>query len=51
MYTLIEEASKVLRTPPAPFDFESREDAKEIEEKLSESMDKLICLHSRMVTL
>lgn len=40
MYTLIEEASKVLRTPPAPFDFESREDAKEIEEKLSESMDK-----------
>ena len=40
MYTLIEEASKVLRTPPAPFDFESREDAKEIETKLSESMDK-----------
>jgi len=40
MYTLIEEASKVLRTPPAPFDFESREDAKEIEKTLSESMDK-----------
>ena len=40
MYTLIEEASKVLRTPPAPFDFESREDAKEIETKLSEAMDK-----------
>lgn len=40
MYTLLEEASKVLRTPPAPFDFESREDAKEIETKLSEAMDK-----------
>ena len=40
MYELIEEASKVLRTPPTPFDFESREDAKEIETKLSESMDR-----------
>ena len=40
MYTLLEEASKVLRTPPAPVDFESREDAKEIETKLSEAMDK-----------
>ena len=40
MYELIEEASKVLRTPPTPFDFESREDAKEIETKLSEAMDK-----------
>lgn len=40
MYELIEEASNVLRTPPTPFDFESREDAKEIETKLSEAMDK-----------
>jgi len=40
MYELIEEASNVLRTPPTPFDFESREDAKEIETKLSESMDR-----------
>ena len=40
MYELVEEASKVLRTPPQPFDFENRTDAKEIEEKLAESMEK-----------
>jgi len=40
MYELIEEASKVLRTPPVAFDFEERDDAKEIEEKLSEAMDR-----------
>ena len=40
MYELVEEASKVLRTPPQPFDFENRTDAKEIEEKLGEAMEK-----------
>ena len=40
MYELVEEASKVLRQPPQPFDFEKREDAKEVEEKLSEAMEK-----------
>ena len=34
MYELVEEASKVLRTPPPPFDFENPpEDPKEIEKK------------------
>ena len=40
MYELVEEASKVLRTPPQPFDFENRTDAKEIEEKLGEANSK-----------
>lgn len=40
MYELVEEASKVLRTPPPEFDFEKRTDAKEIEEKLIEAMEK-----------
>jgi|TARA_B110000285_G_C15110143_1_gene610530 peptide deformylase len=40
MYQLIEEASKILRTPPAVFDFEVRADAKEVEERLSEAMDR-----------
>jgi len=41
MYKLIEEASKVLRTPPPEFDFENPpEDPKEIAKNLSEAMDK-----------
>jgi len=40
MYELIEEASKVLRTPPQPFDFEKRTDAEEIEKQLSDAMSK-----------
>ena len=41
MYQLVEEASKVLRTPPMEFDFENpTHDPKEIEEKLSEAMEK-----------
>lgn len=40
MYKLIEEASKVLRTPPPEFDFENPpEDPKEIAKNLSEAMD------------
>jgi|TARA_B110000263_G_scaffold171096_1_gene149113 peptide deformylase len=38
MYELIEEASKVLRTPPQKFDFETRTDAEEIEKALSDAM-------------
>jgi len=38
MYELINEASKVLRTPPQLFDFETRTDAKEIAEALSNAM-------------
>ena len=38
MYQLIEEASKVLRTPPQLFDFEERKDAEEIEKALSDAM-------------
>jgi len=41
MYTLVEEASKVLRTPPLEFDFDNpSEDPKEIESLLSEAMDR-----------
>ena len=41
MYTLVEEASKVLRTPPLEFDFDKpSEDPKEIESLLSEAMDR-----------
>ena len=40
MYQLIEEASKVLRTPPLVFDFENRTDAEEIEKSLTEAMEK-----------
>jgi len=40
MYQLVEEASKVLRTRPNDFDFETREDAEEIESKLSETMEQ-----------
>jgi len=41
MYELVEEASKVLRTPPLVFDFENpSHDPKEVEQKLSEAMDK-----------
>ena len=41
MYELVEEASKVLRTPPLEFDFENpSEDPKEIESLLSEAMDR-----------
>jgi len=40
MYQLVEEASKVLRTRPSDFDFETREDAEEIESKLSETMEQ-----------
>jgi peptide deformylase len=40
MYELIEEASKVLRTPPQIFDFEERKDAEEIETALSEAMNR-----------
>jgi len=41
MYQLIEEASKVLRTPPQTFDFEKRTDAEEIEKALSDAMCRL----------
>ena len=40
MYQLIEEASKVLRTPPLVFDFENRTDAEEIEKSLTEAMER-----------
>jgi len=41
MYQLIEEASKVLRTPPPEFDFENPpEDPKEIAKNMGEAMDK-----------
>jgi len=41
MYKLIEEASKVLRTPPPEFDFDNPpEDPKEIAKNLGEAMDK-----------
>ena len=40
MYELIEEASKVLRTPPPVFDFENpKEDPKEIEKNMAEAME------------
>lgn len=41
MYELVQEASKVLRTPPLVFDFENpTHDPKEVEQKLSDAMDK-----------
>jgi len=41
MYQLVEEASKVLREPPLEFDFENpTHDPKEVEEKLSEAMER-----------
>ena len=41
MYELVEEASKVLRTPPLVLDFENpTHDPKEVEEKLAEAMTK-----------
>lgn len=41
MYELIQEASKVLRTPPAVFDFENPpHDPKELESLMSEAMEK-----------
>lgn len=41
MYQLIDEASKVLRTPPLPFDFENPpHDPKELEKLLAEAMEK-----------
>ena len=41
MYQLVEEASRVLRQPPLEFDFENpTHDPKEVEQKLSEAMEK-----------
>lgn len=41
MYKLVEEASKVLRTPPEVFDFENPPESPElIAEKMSEAMDR-----------
>jgi len=41
MYELIDEASKVLRTPPPEFDFENPpEDPKEIEKNLADAMER-----------
>jgi len=41
MYELVEEASRVLRTPPLVLDFENpTHDPKEVEEKLAEAMTK-----------
>ena len=41
MYSLVEEASQVLRTPPDVFDFDNPpEDPKEIAENMSKAMDK-----------
>ena len=41
MYQLIEEASKVLRTPPPEFDFENPpEPPEEIAKNMAEAMDK-----------
>ena len=41
MYELVEETSKVLRTPPPEFDFENpKEDPKEIEKNMIEAMKK-----------
>ena len=41
MYSLVEEASQVLRTPPDVFDFDNPpEDPKEIASKMAETMDK-----------
>ena len=41
LYELIDEASNVLRTPPADFDFDNPlEDPKDIEKNLIEVMDK-----------
>ena len=41
MYQLVAEASKVLRQPPLEFDFENpTHDPKEVEEKLSEAMER-----------
>ena len=41
MYELVEEASKVLRQPPLEFDFKNpTHDPKEVEEKLSEAMER-----------
>ena len=41
MYQLVEEASKVLRQPPLEFDFKNpTHDPKEVEEKLSEAMER-----------
>ena len=40
MYSLVEEASQVLRTPPEVFDFDNPpEDPKEIAENMSKAMD------------
>ena len=45
MYELIEEASKVLRTPPPVFDFENpKEDPKEIEKNMAEAWKHLVVL-------
>ena len=42
MYELIEEASRVLRTPPLEFDFKNpSEDPKEVESKLADAMDRM----------
>ena len=42
MYELIEEASRVLRTPPLEFDFSKpSEDPKEVEKKLADAMDRM----------
>lgn len=41
MYSLVEEASQVLRTPPEVFDFDNPpEDPKEIADNMSKAMDK-----------
>ena len=41
MYELVEEASKVIRQPPLEFDFKNpTHDPKEVEEKLSEAMER-----------
>ena len=40
MYELIDEASKVLRTPPQLFDFETRTDAKEVADALTEAVTR-----------
>ena len=45
MYTLIEEASKVLRTPPPVFDFENpAEPPEEIAKNMAEAMEQFVGL-------
>ena len=51
MYELIDEASKVLRTPPLEFDFENPpEDPKEIEKNMAEAMEPVSYTHLTLPT-